>query len=65
MEMKCPKKLNNREFKFHVDGKRQIQVKNFSKLRETTKLCVEIMNRKRQVKGKFAHVVQIRVCHMT
>ena len=33
-----------------------------NKLRETTKLCVEIMNRKRQVKGKLGHVVQIRVC---
>ena len=32
------------------------------KLRETTNLCVEIMNNKRQVMGKFGHVVQIRVC---
>ena len=30
-----------------------------NKLRETTKLCEEIMNRKRQVKGKPGHVVQI------
>ena len=35
------------------------------KLRETTKSCVEIMNRKRQVKGKLCHVVQIRVCRLT
>ena len=33
------------------------------KLRETTKLCVEIMNCKRQVKGKLGHVVQI--CSLT
>ena len=31
------------------------------KLRETTNLCVEIMNRKRQVKGKLGHVVQIGI----
>ena len=31
------------------------------KLRETAKLCVEIMNRKRQVKGKLGHLKQIRV----
>ena len=30
------------------------------KLRETTKLCVEIMNSRRQAKGKLGHVVQIR-----
>ena len=35
------------------------------KLRETTYLCVEIMNSKRQVKGKIGHVVQIRVCRLT
>ena len=35
------------------------------KLRETTYLCVEIMNSKRQVKGKLSHVVQIRVCRLT
>ena len=29
------------------------------KLRETTNLCVEIMNSKRQVKRKLGHVVQI------
>ena len=31
------------------------------KLRETAKLCVEIMNSKRLVKGKLAHLKQIRV----
>ena len=31
------------------------------KLRETTNLCVEIMNIKRQVKRKLGHVVQIRI----
>ena len=31
------------------------------KLRETTNLCVEIMDRKRQVKGKLGHVVQIGI----
>ena len=31
------------------------------KLRETTSLCVEIMNSKRQVKSKIDHVVQIGV----
>ena len=35
------------------------------KLRETTNLCVEIMNSKRKVKGKLCHVVQIRVCRLT
>ena len=32
------------------------------KLRETTNLCVEIMNSKGQVNGKIGHVVQICVC---
>ena len=33
-------------------------------LPETTNLCVDIMNSKRQViaKGKLGHVVQIRFC---
>ena len=36
------------------------------KLRETTNLCVEIMNSKRQVKEKLDHVVHtIRVCRLT
>ena len=35
------------------------------KLCETTNLCVEIMNSKRQVMGKLGHVVQIRVCRLT
>ena len=34
-------------------------------LRETTNLWVEIMESKRQVKGKLAHVLQIRVCRLT
>ena len=34
------------------------------KLRETTNLCVEIMNSKRQVKMKLGHVVQICVCRL-
>ena len=35
------------------------------KLRETTNLGVEIMNRKQHEKGKLGHVVQIRVCRLT
>ena len=31
------------------------------KLRETTNLCVEIMNSRRQAKGKLGHVAQIDV----
>ena len=34
-------------------------------LHETTNVCVEIMNSKRQVKGKLGHVVQIHVCRFT
>ena len=62
-----------REYKLHVYGKRQTSVKLgiFSKsktarkilmdkkLRETTNLCLEVMNSKRQVKRKLGHVVQI------
>ena len=50
---------------FKIKISRLKQFKTFfmdNKLRETTKLCVEITNRKRQVKGKLGHVVQIRVC---
>ena len=36
-----------------------------TKLRETTNLCVEIMNSKRQVKGTLGYVVQIGVCRLT
>ena len=32
-----------------------------TKLRETTNLCVELMNSKIQVKGKLGHVVHIDV----
>ena len=35
------------------------------KLRETTNLCVEIMNSKRQVVGKLGHLVQLRVSRLT
>ena len=35
------------------------------KLRETTNLCVEIMNRKQQVTGKLGHVEQICVLRLT
>ena len=34
------------------------------KLHEITNLGEEIMNRKRQVKGKLGHVVQIRTCDL-
>ena len=34
-------------------------------LRETTNLCVKIMNSKRQVNAKPHHVVQIGVCRLT
>ena len=34
------------------------------KLRETTNLCVEIMNSRRRTKEKLGHVVQIRVCRL-
>ena len=35
------------------------------KLRESASLRVEVMNSKRQVKGKLSHVVQIRACLWT
>ena len=35
------------------------------KLRESTNLCVKIMNSKQQVKGKLGHMVQIRICRQT
>ena len=34
-------------------------------LRETTKLCVEMMKSNRRVMGKLEHVVQIHVCCLT
>ena len=34
-------------------------------LRETTNLCVEIMNSKRKVNEKLGHVIQICVCQLT
>ena len=71
---------NKREYKLHVYGKRQVenfskieneQIKTAQKilmdkkLHETTNLCVEIMNSKRQVKGRLGYVVQILVCRFT
>jgi len=35
------------------------------KLRDTTNLCVEIMNSKRQVKRKLGYELQIRVCRLS
>ena len=35
------------------------------KLFETTKFGVELINSKRQVKGKLGHVVQVCVCRLT
>ena len=35
------------------------------KLRETTDLCLEIMNSKRQVMKKLCRMVQIDVCRLT
>ena len=35
------------------------------KFRQTTNLCVEMMNSWREVKGKLGHQVQIRVCCLT
>ena len=74
--------LESLNFTYTTNGKRQIQVENFSKQKmsrqnklktilmdkkflEASNLCVEIMNSKRQVKGKLGHVVQIRVCRLT
>ena len=70
--------LESLSFTYTANGKRQIQVENFSKykksrkkqlktilmdkkLSETTNLCLEIMNSKRQIKGKLGHLVQIKV----
>ena len=36
-----------------------------TKMPEITNLCVEIMNIKRQVKGKLDHFVQIYLCRLT
>ena len=35
------------------------------KFRQTTNLCVEMMNSWREAKGKLGHQVQIRVCCLT
>ena len=57
-----------RQIKFDISQNRRWTDKNssrqflwFKKLRETTNLCVELMNSKRQVKGELGHVVQICV----
>ena len=34
------------------------------KFHETTNLCVEIMDSKRQVMRNLGHMIQIRVCHL-
>ena len=63
---------------YMANGKRQIQVENFSnskradknssymdkKLGEISNLCVEIMSSRRR-KGRTGHVVQTRVCRLT
>ena len=62
----------NVRFKLRISQNRKWAYKNRSKqflwkkrLCETTNLCVEVMKRKRQVKRKLGHVVQIRVCRLT
>ena len=64
-------KEHSREFKLHLHGKRQTSDSSWEflkiaqkilmdkKLSETTYLCVEIINSRRQAKGKLGHVVQI------
>ena len=53
--------LKNRKW---ADKNSSKQFLGYEKLRETTNLCVEIMNSKQQVKGKLSHVVQIHVCRL-
>ena len=53
---------------FKIENEQIKQLKTIlmdKKVRETTNLCVEIMNSKRLVKGKRDHVIQIRVCRLT
>ena len=70
--------IESLSFTYTANGKRQIQVENFSsgwkqlktivmdkKLPETTNLGVEIKSNKRQVKRKLGHVVQTRFCRLT
>ena len=65
--------LESVSFTYTTNGKRQMlkkleneQIKTNQKifvdkkLRETTNLCVEIMNSRRQAKGKLSHVAQIQ-----
>ena len=52
--------------KYKMSWKKQLKTILMDKeLGETTNLCVEIMNSKRQVMGKLGHVVQIPVCRLT
>ena len=60
----------NVRFKLKISQNRNEQIKTVQnnsyglKLLETSNLCVETMDSKRQVKGKPGHVVQIRVCRL-
>ena len=40
------------------------QFLGYKKLRETTNICVEIMNSEQRVMGKLVHMVQICVCRL-
>ena len=40
------------------------QFLGYKKLRETTNLCVEIMNSEQRVMGKLGHMVQICICRL-
>ena len=63
-------RIEGLSFTYTANGKRQIQVKNFSTqkihmdkiLRETTYLCVEMLNSRLQAKEKLSHVVQSWSC---
>ena len=62
----------NVRFRLGISQNRRSAAKNSSKLflwtkklGKTTNLCVEIINSKRQVKGKLGHVVQIRIWRLT
>ena len=63
-------KIESSNFTYTANGRFKLRIsKNRKwgdkKLRETTNLCIEIMNSKRQVMGKLGHVVQCRVCRLT
>ena len=63
--------MANIRFKSRISQNRNEQTKTAQKihvdkkLREITYLCVEIMNSRRQAKGKLGHVVQIHFCRLT